>query len=137
MSRARKIRSSLCLLVLILSAIKTSAQYQFDLWNPDNGLPQNSINAILQTRDGYLWLTTFDGLVRFDGVRFTVFDKSNTPGIARNRFVSLFEDRFGDLWAALESGEVVRRHQGRFTTCAQASGLPNGTYARLDGDARG
>src|SRR2546429_2666045 len=56
MRRARQTRSILCLLVLVLSADKTSAQYQFDLWNTDKGLPQNSINAILQTKDGYLWL---------------------------------------------------------------------------------
>jgi ligand-binding sensor domain-containing protein len=47
----------------------------------------------VQTRDGYLWLMTFDGLVRFDGVRFTVFNKRNTPELASNRCFSLFEDR--------------------------------------------
>ncbi len=93
------------------------AQYRFDHWTTDNGLPQNSVRDIVQTRDGYLWMTTFDGLVRFDGVRFTVFNKSNSPGIASNRFVNLFEDRHGDLWATLvETGEIVRRHEGRFTT---------------------
>jgi ligand-binding sensor domain-containing protein len=46
-----------------------SAQYRFDMWTTDNGLPQNSIINILQTSDGYLWMTTFDGLVRYDGVR--------------------------------------------------------------------
>ncbi len=95
MRRARQTRSILCLLVLVLSADKTSAQYQFDLWNTDNGLPQNSINAILQTKDGYLWLTTSDGLVRFDGLRFTVFNKGNTKGINSNRFNLLFEARDG------------------------------------------
>ncbi len=48
-------------------------EYQFDRWTTDDGLPQNAINAILQTQDGYLWLATFDGLVRFDGLQFTVF----------------------------------------------------------------
>src|SRR5262245_32152026 len=85
------------------------AQYRFDHWTADNGLPQNSVRDIVQTRDGYLWLTTFDGLVRFDGVRFTVFNKSNTPGLVSNRFISLFEDRSGDLWASVETGQVVDR----------------------------
>ena len=52
------------------------------------GLPQNTVSALLQTRDGYLWFTTLDGLVRYDGVRFTVFDKSNTKGFNTNRRLS-------------------------------------------------
>src|SRR2546426_197 len=114
-----------------------AAQYRFDHWTADNGLPQNSVRDIVQTQDGYLWFTTFDGLVRFDGVRFTVFNKSNSPGLASNRFVSLFEDRWGDLWAALETGEVVRRHQGRFTTYNQAQGLPGGGLPGLADDGHG
>lgn len=55
----------------------------FDSWTTDNGLPQNSISSIIQTRDGYLWMTTFDGLVRFNGVQFKVFDKSNTKGLSK------------------------------------------------------
>ena len=55
------------------------AQHQFESWTTENGLPQNSVNDIVQTRDGYLWLATFGGLVRFDGIRFVIFDRS-TPG---------------------------------------------------------
>jgi len=51
------------------------------------------VHGILQTRDGYMWFTTFDGLVRFDGVRFTVFNKSNSPGLAGNGFRMPYEDR--------------------------------------------
>src|SRR2546422_9822128 len=111
MRRALQTRSSLCLLVLVLSANKTSAQYQFDLWNTDNGLPQNSVNAILQTRDGYLWFTTFDGLVRFDGVRFIIFNTANTKGIMSSRFTRLHEDRTGGLWIMTENGGLTR-YQG-------------------------
>jgi signal transduction histidine kinase/ligand-binding sensor domain-containing protein len=126
------------LILLCLGAVApATAQYRFDHWTADNGLPQNSVREIVQTRDGYLWFTTFDGLVRFDGVRFTVFNKSNSPGLATNRFVSLFEDRNGDLWAGLETGEVVRRHQGRFTTYTQAQGLPNEVFPKFADDGQG
>src|SRR6185295_20203754 len=125
------------LLGLCFWAAPVHAQYRFDHWTADNGLPQNSVREIVQTQDGYLWFTTFDGLVRFDGVRFTVFNKSNSPGLATNRFVSLFEDRNGDLWAGLETGEVLRRHQGRFTTYTHAQGLPNDIFPRLAEDAQG
>jgi ligand-binding sensor domain-containing protein len=57
-----------------------SDSYLFDIWTTDNGLPQNSVNAVLQTKDGYLWLATFDGLVRYDGVRLVIFNVHNTPG---------------------------------------------------------
>src|SRR5262245_60821368 len=93
-TRLRVVGVLACLSVLFSLSLCTTpahAQYRFDHWTADNGLPQNSVRDILQTQDGYLWFTTFDGLVRFDGVRFTVFNKSNSPGITINRFVSLFE----------------------------------------------
>src|SRR5712691_4548965 len=72
-----------------------SAPYHFDVWTTDNGLPQNSVSSILQTRDGFLWLATNDGLVRYDGVHFSVFNAGNTPGLRSSRFSQLFEDRHG------------------------------------------
>src|SRR5215831_17961597 len=111
-------------LFFLFGSQRAVAQYRFDHWTADNGLPQNSVRDIVQTRDGYLWLTTFDGLARFDGVRFTVFNKSNSPGIITNRFVLLYEDAQGDLWASTEDGALTRLHQGRFTTYTKGQGLP-------------
>ena len=138
MRPARLTRSSFCLLVLFLSASKTSAQYQFDQWKTDKGLPQNSVNSILQTKDGYLWLSTFDGLVRFDGVRFTVLNTSNSPGISSNRFLRLYEDSSGDLWAGTEDAGVVRYHEGHFTTYGKEHGLtsPYVVYQTEDANRR-
>src|SRR5262249_36542698 len=87
----RFLLSSLCCAWLFALAATARAQYRFDHWTTDNGLPQHTVRSLAQTRDGYLWLTTFDGLVRFDGVRFTVFDKSNTPGLVSNRFTHVLE----------------------------------------------
>ena len=50
-----------------------------DSWNNEQGLPQSSVISVIQTRDGYLWLGTLNGLVRFDGNRFAIFDENNTP----------------------------------------------------------
>ena len=74
---------------------KAITQYAHQVWKTDNGLPQNSIQSILQTRDGYLWLGTERGLVRFDGVQFTVFDKGNAPGLQNSNAQALFQDRDG------------------------------------------
>jgi len=100
----------------LIAAAPAAAQYRFDHWTTDNGLPQNTVRALVQTHDGYLWMTTFDGLARFDGVRFTVFDKSNTPAITNNRFTALYEDKDGTLWAGAEQGEVVAYRNGVFTS---------------------
>ncbi len=113
------------------------AQYRFDVWTADNGLPQNSVRDIKQTRDGYLWLATSDGLVRFDGVRFTLFDKSNSPGLTSNRFSCLYEDRAGVLWAGTDNGGLTRYDHGTFTTYTTQDGLPHNEIKRITGDEAG
>ena len=75
---------------------KAITQYAHQVWKTDQGLPQNSIQAILQTKDGYIWLGTERGLVRFDGVEFTVFDKGNTPGMRNSNTQALYQDRAGN-----------------------------------------
>jgi ligand-binding sensor domain-containing protein len=92
-----------------------SPSYQFDIWQTDEGLPQSTVTSIVQTRDGYLWLGTQNGLVRFDGVNFKVFNEDNTPAIKNNRFVQLFADRRGTLWVSGEEGELLCLRNGQFT----------------------
>lgn len=113
------------------------AQYRFDSWTTDNGLPQNSISSIIQTRDGYLWMATFDGLVRFDGVQFKVFDKSNTKGLSTNRFTALYEDKEGTLWAGTNDGGLTRYRDGLFTSSAIADGAPEGPVLSFSHDLKG
>ncbi|HWO01837.1 MAG TPA: two-component regulator propeller domain-containing protein [Blastocatellia bacterium] len=99
--------------------------YRFDVINTNNGLPQNTIRAILQTRDGYLWFTTFDGLVRYNGARFEVFNKANSKGINSNRFMSLYEDVDATLWIGTEDGGLTHYANGRFRTYTLDDGLPS------------
>jgi signal transduction histidine kinase/ligand-binding sensor domain-containing protein len=101
------------------------AQYRFDNWTTENGLPQNSVLAIAQTQDGYLWLATYNGLARFDGVRFTVFDKHNTSAFKTSRFQDLFADATGALWLSVEEGGAIRYQSGVFTPFTTAQGLPS------------
>jgi signal transduction histidine kinase/ligand-binding sensor domain-containing protein len=106
------------------------------VWAVEDGLPQNSVNDILQTRDGYLWLATFGGLVRFDGVRFVVFDRA-TPGVRSLRILSLHEDRAGTLWAGTDDGMLLRYRDDRFTTFDGADGFHATIVLRIDEDAAG
>jgi signal transduction histidine kinase/ligand-binding sensor domain-containing protein len=126
-----------CLVAGALCASSASAQYRFDTWTADGGLPQNSVYAIVQTRDGYLWFTTLDGLVRYDGVRFKVFDKGNTKGIGSNRFNRLFEDGRGNLWAGTEDGGLLLYHDGEFTTYTTTDGLPSNWVINIQSEPGG
>ena len=133
-------RAAACLWLLLIISVsisKARAQYRFDHWTADTGLPQNIITAIHQTPEGYLWVATLDGLARFDGVRFTVFNKSNTPGLSSNRFVCLYQDAQGDLWAGTEVGPITRYHQGQFITYTTEHGLPRSYVWGLTGDLQG
>lgn len=96
------------------------AQYRFDSWTTDDGLPQNGVRTVTQTPDGYLWFTTLDGLVKFDGVKFTIFNKGNSPGIINNRFwvARAFSD--GSVWATTEAGDLTIYRNGTFTSYAAA-----------------
>lgn len=89
-----------------LDPAKSIDQYVHTAWTTEDGLPQNSVNDILQTRDGYLWIATFGGLARFDGVRFTIFDAGSSPGLDSNRLTALYEDHAGRLWIGSEDGLV-------------------------------
>ncbi|MFA5835079.1 MAG: two-component regulator propeller domain-containing protein [Bacteroidota bacterium] len=108
---------------------KTISQYTHEVWQIENGLPQNSINTIRQTKDGFLWMGTQEGLVRFDGVQFTVFDKNNTPQIKNNHIVSLTIDKKGKLWIATLSEGLVTFANGKFDTVPNTPQL-NGTQLR-------
>jgi signal transduction histidine kinase/ligand-binding sensor domain-containing protein len=125
------------LLLTLFGFASAGAQYRFDSWTTDNGLPQNSISSIIQTRDGYLWMTTFDGLVRFNGVQFKVFDKSNTRGLSTNRFTALYEDKDGTLWAGTDDGGVTRYRDGSFTSSAVTDGVPEGPVLSFSRDLKG
>ncbi|GIV57188.1 MAG: hypothetical protein KatS3mg042_0101 [Rhodothermaceae bacterium] len=112
-------------------------QYVHTAWLVDDGLPQNSIFTGLQTRDGYLWLGTQEGLVRFDGVHFTVFDKAHVEALQSNEIRALLEDRNSTLWIGTIGGGLTRFRNGTFTTYTTADGLPSDLVRTLYEDTEG
>ena len=129
---------ALILLTCIASlSCRAYSQYRFTQWTADSGLPQSSVRGLEQTPDGYLWVATLNGLARFDGVRFQVFDKSNMPGIASNRFVGMVRGEGDDLWLASEDGNVIRQHGGSFHTLGEANGLRQRSVGAITGDGYG
>jgi diguanylate cyclase (GGDEF)-like protein len=120
-----------------LDPAKAMTQYVHEVWGTGDGLPQNTITAIVQTRDGYLWLGTREGLVRFDGVRFTVFDTQSTPELGHNFVLCLTEDREGRLWVGSAGGGLARFEHGRFTRFSVEQGLGSEQVSSIFEDRRG
>ena len=113
---------TLCLVAIVLSAVaglaaESNMPFIVDSWTAENGPgkgpPDNEIISVVQTHDGYLWLGTLHGLVRFDGIHFALFDVLNTPGLASDGIVYLFEDRQTNLWVGTESAGLLLIENGR------------------------
>lgn len=98
----------------------TLRAYLTQVWQTEDGLPQNAIQAIAQTRDGYLWLGTPAGLARFDGVRFTVFNQGQ---LQNNNIHALLEDRDGRLWIGTYGGGLYQYRDNTFVLLGQDIGL--------------
>ncbi|MBI3650722.1 MAG: response regulator [Acidobacteria bacterium] len=123
--------------VRALNADKAITQYARQVWQLEDGLPQNSVHTILQTLDGYIWFGTQEGLVRFDGVTFTVFDKRNTAAFKANHILALYEDRDANLWIGTDGGGVVKMKDGVFTTYSVNEGLAGNKVRAIYQDQQG
>jgi ligand-binding sensor domain-containing protein len=112
-------------LLILVSAAQSAelSQYHSRNWQTDSGLPKNTVQAVVQTRDGYLWVGTQNGLARFDGVRFTVFNRGNVPEMRNSNILGMREARDGSLWIATGSGGVLRLKNGIFTHYGKEEGL--------------
>jgi len=132
---ASTLRSGIAIAVLQISALATSGgEYSHRIWRIEDGLPQNRIRALCQTPDGYLWIGTAEGLARFDGVRFTIFDQSNAPALHDDGILALRVSRDGALWIGTEGGGLVRYRDGAFRSFGAGEGLTNGFVRAIHED---
>jgi len=106
-------------------------------WEMKDSLALNKVKSVVQTRDGYLWLATFDGLGRFDGSTFKLFDKANTPALPSNLIACLFEDHSGALWIGCDSGEVACLVKGRVERVIMPAEWPAVSIDRMLEDRTG
>jgi ligand-binding sensor domain-containing protein/signal transduction histidine kinase len=104
---------------------QASCPYVIHTWRMEDGLPENRVRSVLQTRDGYIWVGTFNGLVRFDGASFRALDPANTPGLKDGAIRSMFEDSQGMLWLGHHNGQLTTFRRGRFSPCPVPQGWPN------------
>src|ERR1700735_636353 len=106
------------------------ASYGRQAWAMENGLPQNTVQALAQTKDGFLWLGTEAGLVRFDGVEFQTYDRNSSsgspgPALPGNDIRCLLASADGALWIGTNAG-LVRWKDGTAKTFTTQDGLPGG-----------
>jgi ligand-binding sensor domain-containing protein/signal transduction histidine kinase len=111
--------------------------YVSRVWRTQDGLPENRIRAISQTPDGYLWIGTSGGLARFDGVRFVVYARSNTPAMTGDDISALAVARDGSLWAATDGGGLLHYKDGHFRSFGPKQGLANEFVRAVLADSRG
>jgi signal transduction histidine kinase/ligand-binding sensor domain-containing protein len=137
-----KAHAPLLFAVVLAGAIPASAldpdrspsQYVFRRWGAGTDLPSQSVHAVLQTRDRYLWLATSSGLVRFDGARFLTIDAGNTPGFGDGVVTTLSEAPDGSLYLGMTSA-VLCYKDGAFTTLPveTGTGVSSALLAARDG----
>lgn len=123
-------RNSAMMIALVVSTAKgfcsePAPSYSMRVWEIRDGLPDEVIQSFSQTRDGYLWIGTTTGLLRFDGAQFTLFDQSNTPALAARSVFCLSITSDGTLWIGTEGGGLVQYRDGSFRTFSSKDGLTN------------
>jgi signal transduction histidine kinase/ligand-binding sensor domain-containing protein len=133
------------LVLLALSALTQSAfalnpsrsltQYTRTVWTQEHGLPQDTVRAIAQTKDGYLWIGTDEGLAQFDGYDFVVFNKEN-GALPSNSVGALWAAKDGSLWIGTLGG-LTRYHNGKFTTFTKKDGLSDPSINSITEDPSG
>ena len=99
--------------------------YTRRVWQTQDGLPENTVQAFAQTPDNYLWIGTSGGLVRFDGAEFVVYDRENTPAIHDNAIFCLTVGHDGSLWAGTDGAGLLRYRGGKFRSYGETEGLTN------------
>lgn len=107
--------ATVCMCVwLALCPVTRATDFLIDVWDTEKGLPNSSVTAITQTPDGYLWVGTYNGLARFDGVHFEIFDPLKTPSLTHPRIHALFVDAEGVLWVNTYDGSLTSYRAGEF-----------------------
>jgi len=127
----------LCTAGCLAAPAQSLPEYTRHVWQASDGLPEQTVQAFAQTADGYLWIGTTGGLVRFDGAHFTLFDRQNTPALHENSIFCLMVSRDGALWIGTEGGGVVRYVEGQFRSWTTRQGLSNDFVRALYQDSAG
>lgn len=120
-----------------LSPSRQLNQYIIEVWKKERGLLQNNLTAILQSSDGYLWIGSNEGLIRFDGVEFKVFTTATHPQLKSNVITNLYEDSKKTLWIGTAGGGLTIYQKGKFSNWSQPEGLVSSIVSDIIEDEKG
>ncbi|MCP4217404.1 MAG: response regulator [bacterium] len=120
-----------------LNRSKKINQYVYDNWTQEDGLPSDYVHRICQTSDGYIWLGTLNGLVRFNGAKFKVFNRDNTPCMTNNSTTALMAAKDGELWVGTEYDGALLYKNGVFTKYDTKKGLADNCVLSFMKDHKG
>lgn len=99
-------------------------EYLIRQFTVEDGLPVNNVNHIFQDERGFIYLSTLDGIVRYDGYDFKVFNTSNNPDLRSNRIIDMQKFSNNSFWLISEAGHVTRYDGRKFTNYDESNGLP-------------
>lgn len=147
MKTTQKTVICIILLIFIMSFFSIDIALGFDKtwiidkipssWTTDNGFPVNGAVDILQSSEGYIWIGTYDGLVRFDGIKFKLFNKYSGDGFNCSSARILYEDKDNKLWIGTNESGISILDNGSFTTLSTSNGLPGNSIRCITGDGKG
>jgi ligand-binding sensor domain-containing protein/signal transduction histidine kinase len=140
-----QIRNAACLVIFVLcasflfasAADRPLVAYTERTWQMQDGLPEQIVQAFAQTRDRYLWIGTTGGLLRFDGARFSLYNRENTPAFSDNNIFCLMVSRDNTLWIGTEGGGLIRYRDGTFRSFSSNDGLTNSFVRSVFQDSAG
>lgn len=96
----------LCIVTALPSYAYNTVHYYFRTVDIRNGLSQNSVNCIFQDKKGFMWFGTKDGLSRYDGLSFRIYNNENS-NLGRNFITVLYEDSKGNIWVGTDGGLYI------------------------------
>ena len=117
--------------LLALDPRKELSQYVRATWTVDRGLPQSSVFGVTQTADGYVWIATQEGFVRFDGSSFVTYDRRSFPAMTSNLAVCIRGARDGSLFVGTIGGGLIHLRGEQITVYTEEDGLPSSIVAAL------
>ena len=106
-------------------------------WTIEDGLPINTVNQVVQDDDGYLWFTTYDGIVRFDGIEFKTFNHANTPVIPHNRSTEIYKQDGVGIWISVENGGLLLIDEKGFHSYGVEDGFSSTDITQIVEDSKG
>lgn len=141
---AKLVHAAAVFLFLVIWPVATSALpsgqasevYSHRVWQAQDGLPY-AIQALAQTKDGYLWIGTSGGLLRFDGLHFASFGSEDTPGLHDDSVWALLGSRDGSLWIGTEGSGLLQYCDGKFISFGSKDGLTNRFIRAIYEDGEG